>query len=173
MVYTFDRTSKTIEYDRDKAVQYAHEWALKRNPKYLDFHIYGGDCTSFASQVLFAGSGVMNYTPVYGWYYINSSRRTASWTGVGFLYDFLVRNKGVGPFAEVADIKDTRPGDIIQLSFQGDGVYNHTPVVVSVGNPPRMDNILVAAHTYDRDNYPIANYAWKEYRVLHIKGVRG
>jgi hypothetical protein len=173
MMYNLYRAPKIMAYDRERAVGYAHEWAFKRNPKYFDFHAYGGDCTNFASQVLLAGSGVMNYTPVHGWFYISSYQRTASWTGVGFLYDFLVNNKGAGPFAEVVDIKDAEPGDIIQLSFKGGGVYNHAPVVVSAGSPAGLENIKIAAHTYDRDHYPITNYRWKEYRVLHIKGVRG
>ena len=60
------------------------------------FNGLGGDCTNFASQCIFAGSGVMNYTPVTGWYYISANNRTASWTGVEHLYNFLVGNKGLG-----------------------------------------------------------------------------
>ena len=37
-------------YDRDRAVQYAHKWALGRNPAYYDFEKLGGDCTNFASR---------------------------------------------------------------------------------------------------------------------------
>ena len=83
-------------YDREAAVAYAHEWAYRRNPKYLDFENIGGDCTNFASQCLYAGSGVQNYTPVYGWYYISPSRRSASWTGVQYFYNFLTGNQGIG-----------------------------------------------------------------------------
>ena len=57
-------------YDRDAAVAYARRWALSRNPLYYDFEDIGGDCTNFASQCLFAGAGVMNFTPVTGWYYV-------------------------------------------------------------------------------------------------------
>ena len=71
-----------------RAVAYAHRWAYFRNPDYLDFSDLGGDCTHYASQCIFAGSGIMNYTPELGWYYISSSDRTAAWTGVNFLYNF-------------------------------------------------------------------------------------
>jgi hypothetical protein len=57
------------DYDRRAAVEYAHRWAYGRNPRYYDFEKLGGDCTNFASQCLYAGSGVMNYTPQLGWYY--------------------------------------------------------------------------------------------------------
>jgi len=159
------------EYDRSKAVDYAHKWAYGRNPAYFNFDNYGGDCTNFSSQVIYAGSGVMNYTPVYGWYYIDSYRRSASWTGVEYLYKFLINNKGIGPFAERADVYDIQVGDIIQLSFGNDGRFTHSPVVVATGVTPSVDNILVAAHTFDADNRPLNTYNWTEIRYLHIIGV--
>lgn len=166
------RVTQVLPYNRQKAVEYAHKWAFQRNPKYLDFEKYGGDCTNYASQVLYAGSGVMNYTPTYGWFYISSGKRTASWTGVDNLYNFLIKNKGAGPFAEVVDARDVKPGDIVQLSFKGGGDFNHSPVIVETGGTPAVDNILVAAHSYDRDNYKLANYTWKDIRFLRIAGVR-
>ena len=58
----------------------------------------GGDCTNFASQCIYAGSGVMNYTPTMGWYYSSGSNRSPSWTGVVYLYNFLTGNKSAGPY---------------------------------------------------------------------------
>lgn len=166
------KTPYITEYNRDKSVQYAIKWAFKRNPKYFNFDKFGGDCTNFASQVIFEGSGVMNYTPVYGWYYINSEKRTASWTGVNYLYNFLTGNKGSGPFAEQVDIKDIRVGDIIQLSFGGAPNYNHSLVVIKTGVAQSLDDILIATHTDDRVDYPLTNYNWTDIRYLHIVGVR-
>lgn len=166
------RTPRILNYNREKAVEYAHKWALTRNPKYLDFEKYGGDCTNFVSQAIYSGSGVMNYKPVYGWFYINSGNRTASWTGVDYLHNFLVKNKGNGPFAEIVDEKDVKPGDIVQLSFHGGNDYNHSLMVVKTGVTPSKDNILICTHTYDRDNYPLTEYTWEEIRYLHIAGVR-
>lgn len=161
-----------IPYDRQKAVEYAHKWALKRNPRYFDFEKFGGDCTNFASQVIYAGSGIMNYTPIYGWYYIDSNRKTASWTGVNYLYNFLISNKGPGPFAEVVEPKDSCPGDIVQLSFVGGGYFNHSPVIVEKRSTNNPEGILVAAHTDDVDYYPLTGYNWVEIRFIHIIGVR-
>ena len=159
-------------YDRDRAVEYARKWALTRNPAYFDFENFGGDCTNFASQCVFAGSGVMNWTPVYGWYYGSSYNRTASWTGVNFLYDFLVNNKGPGPFAEVVDARDAEPGDLVQLSFEDKYIYNHSPVILNTGSPPNHDNILVAAHTDNVCDYILSGYDWVYVRYIHIIGVR-
>lgn len=38
-----------MPYDRNKAVDYANKWAMSRNPRYLDFHGLGGDCTNVKS----------------------------------------------------------------------------------------------------------------------------
>ena len=94
-------------YDRGKAVAYAKRWAFSRNPDFLDFQGLGGDCSNFVSQCLFAGCGVMNYTPTYGWYYIDSNRRTASWTGVSYLYSFLVSNRGSVSYTHLGQCPDS------------------------------------------------------------------
>lgn len=158
-------------YQRDKAVQYINEWALGRNPAYYDFQNIGGDCTNFASQVLFAGSGVMNYTPTFGWYYIDVNNRAPAWTGVNELYRFLVTNIGPGPQGVVIPLSEAEPGDIIQLKFgYGEG-FDHSPVVVEkgMGTP---GTILVAAHTSDANRRPLSTYAYTDYRCIHIYNVK-
>ncbi|HQD31548.1 MAG TPA: amidase domain-containing protein, partial [Clostridiales bacterium] len=119
-----------------------------------------------------AGSGIMNHTPVYGWYYINSYNRTASWTGVNYLYNFLINNRGAGPFAEEVDVSDVQPGDIAQLSFADSSHFHHSPVIVKVSGPPTLEGILVAAHTFDTDYYPLVDFKPAYVRFLHIAGVR-
>ena len=85
------------KYNRKKAIEYAQKWAYARNPKYYNFDSVGGDCTSFISQCLYAGTGVMNYNKHNGWYYINGNNKSPSWSGVEFLYKFLIENNGPGP----------------------------------------------------------------------------
>lgn len=161
-----------LQYDRKKAVAYAHEWAYKRNPQYFDFSDIGGDCTNFASQCVLAGAGIMNYTPVYGWFYRSTNDRTASWTGVEYFYSFMTRNlDGPGPYMEEVPLKAILPGDIIQLKFDGD-VFQHCPVVVSVGRNPSPHNILLAAHTFDSDNRPLSSYQYTQLRPLRVAGIR-
>ncbi len=156
-----------IPYNRERAAEYAKIWALKRNPAYLNFQGLGGDCTNFASQCLFAGSKVMNYTPVLGWYYNSSSDRSAAWSGVQYLFNFLTSNKGTGPYAVETDINGLETGDIIQLGDASFRFY-HTPVVVET-NP---QDILIAAHTFDAYMRPLSSYVYKNIRYLHIAGVR-
>ena len=153
-------------YDRTAAVGYAVKWALSRNPRYYDFEKLGGDCTNFASQCILAGAGIMNYTPTVGWYYITADDRSAAWTGVEYLYRFLISNSGVGPYAEEVPASRAEPGDIVQLGDTS-GHFYHSPVITAV--TPR---ILVAAHTFDALDRPLDTYAYGRVRFLHVAGVR-
>lgn len=159
-----------MEYNRERAVNYAKKWAYRRNPMYYDFSDLGGDCTNFASQCLYAGSGIMNFTPVFGWYYISLNNRTPSWTGVEELYNFLVSNRGQGPQAVELPLEETENGDIIQLRFSGTGRFDHSPVVVDRGNGT-PDTILVTAHSYDCDCRQLSTYNYNALRLLHIVNV--
>lgn len=156
-----------VEYDRQAATAYAQKWAFARNPAYLNFDTMGGDCTNFASQCLYAGSEVMNHTKVYGWYYYSSYNRTASWTGVPYLYNFLTANKGLGPFAEKTNRNSVQPGDLVQLGTNA-GRFYHSPVIVAVDR----DDIYVAAHTDDAYMRPLSTYIYEQARFMHILGVR-
>lgn len=158
-------------YDRAAAVAYAHRWAFRRNPAYYDYEKIGGDCTNYASQCLYAGSGIMNYTPDFGWYYIDANQKAPAWTGVQYLYQFLTREQqSVGPAAVEAALEDMEPGDLVQLSFDGQR-FSHTPVVVATDHPKRLSDVLVAAHSYDRDYWPLSRYEFTGIRFLHIIGV--
>ncbi|MDY3031919.1 MAG: amidase domain-containing protein [Clostridia bacterium] len=160
-----------MQYDRDAAVAYAREWAYSRNPEYYDFSEIGGNCTNFASQCIFAGSGVMNYTPTYGWYYISVNDRSPSWTGVEELYRFLTTNRGPGPQGEVVKLPEIQKGDVIQLKFSlGGDRFDHTPVVTDAGDGT-ADTILVAANSRDVDCRPLSTYNYTALRPIHIYNV--
>ena len=158
---------ETKKYNRIAAVAYARKWAFRRNPAYYNFNRIGGDCTNFASQCVYAGSGVMNFTPVTGWFYRSADDRTASWTGVEYLYSFLTRNEGPGPFAEETPLWNLKIGDLVQLGHET-GDFYHTPVVVGF----RGKEILVAAHSDDAYGRPLSSYSFERVRGIHILGVR-
>lgn len=157
---------RNLSYNREAAVAYARRWALGRNPAYYDFQNLGGDCTNFASQCIYAGAGVMNYTPGTGWFYRSANDRTPSWTGVEFLYEFLVNNRSVGPHARIVPRTEAQPGDIVQLG-SADGDFYHSPVITAVSPV-----LLVAAHTFDARDRPLSTYGYDRARFLHIEGVR-
>ena len=161
---------RKVEYNRQKAKEYAKKWAYSRNPKYYNFDSIGGDCTNFVSQCIYAGSGIMNYTKDTGWYYNSVNDRAPAWTGVEFLNKFLINNKGVGPRGQKVEIDKIAIGDIVQLNF--DGIkFSHTLIVVNIVDTLRLDNIYVASHTYDSYNRRISSYSFKDIRFIRIKDV--
>lgn len=160
-----------LPYDSAAAVRYAHKWAYGRNPRFYDYESIGGDCTNFASQCIYAGSLVMNFTPTFGWYYRTANDKAPAWTGVEYLYNFLTRTEpSVGPFAYETALDRLRPGDIVQLSFDGSD-WQHSPVVVAADRARSFADVLVAAHSYDADNRPLSTYEFSAARFLHIGGV--
>ena len=159
-------------YHREAALAYARRWAYGRNPAYYNYDNIGGDCTNFASQCLFAGSGIMNYDPVYGWFYVNANAKAPAWTGVPYFYYFLTRKTASrGPVGREVSLSELQPGDFVQLNFTGD-LFAHTPIVVSVGSPPSFSNTLVAAHSQDVYGKPLSTFIVREVRLIHILGVR-
>lgn len=157
---------REIPYYRDAAVAYARSWALSRNPAYYNFDMLGGDCTNFTSQSIYAGARTMNFTPVMGWYYRSSYDRSPSWSGVEYLYNFLVNNQSVGPYGHKVSREEVELGDIVQLgTWAGD--FYHSPMITAV-----TPEILVTAHTHDALDRPLSSYDYDVARFLHIDGVR-
>ena len=160
---------KVKEYNRKKAIEYATKWAYKRNPKYYNFDSVGGDCTSFISQCIYAGSGIMNYKKHIGWYYNSSADRTASWSGVEFLYNFLTKNKGIGPRATIVKLSDLEIGDIVQLKFFEDRFSHSLIIIDKKGN--NLEDIYIATHTEDAYYRKLSTYNFKDIRFLHITDI--
>ena len=155
------------QYNRNKAKDYAEKWAGARNPIFYNYEYLGGDCTNFVSQCIFAGTGIMNYNRINGWYYISANDKSPSWTGVEFLYDFLINNKSVGPFGKEVSREDVDIGDIIQLSFDGTK-FGHTLIVVNKFN----NKIYIATHTFDCYNRDLDTYSYVKARFIKIDGLR-
>ena len=162
---------KSLKYNRNEVVKYAKKWAYDRNPRYYNFDSVGGDCTSFASQCIFAGSKIMNYAINTGWYYIDGNRKSPSWSGVEFLYNFITRNKSVGPYGSDVNPNEIEIGDIAQLSFDGDK-FSHTLVIVKIEDTNDLNKIYISSHTLDSFNKKISEYKFKKIRFINIEGVR-
>ena len=79
------------------------------------------------------------------------------------------KEPSVGPVGIACDLTDLRPGDLVQLSFDGQA-FQHTPVVVRVTAPITLDTVLIAAHSYDADNRPLSSYTFQDIRFLHMLG---
>ncbi|MBO5312540.1 MAG: amidase domain-containing protein [Clostridia bacterium] len=158
---------QTKEYLRDRAVMYARKYALVRNPLFYTFEGIGGNCTNFVSQSILAGSCVMNFEPIFGWFYLSTNRRAPAWTGVEFFYNFITSNQSVGPFGKVVDVSQIQIGDVIQLQNEDD-VFYHTLIVSAITE----GEIFVCANSVDSLDRPLSSYTYKTERAIHIEGVR-
>lgn len=158
---------KIKPYDRNSALTYAKTWALNRNPKYYDFSLIGGDCTNYVSQCIFAGCEQMNYTKDIGWYYLTANNRAPAWTGVEFLHNFLIANKGLGPFAEIKTANEMQLGDVVQLG-DVNGRFYHSLLITKISN----GEIFVSTHSFDAIDRPLSSYVFNQIRFLSIQGTR-
>ncbi len=163
-----------IPYNRMYAIEYARKYALSRNPLFSDFTGRGGNCTSFASQCLLAGCSVMNFTPTFGWYYVNIEQRAPAWSGVEAFYDFLTSSgdfqdaEREGPYASVARARaQVELGDIVQLA-NAEGDFYHTLFITDFSG----NEIFVSANSDDALDRPLSSYNYSSLRVLHIEGAR-
>ena len=165
-----DVCMRETRYNNSAAVRYALRWATSRNPQFYDYSAIGGDCTSFASQCVYAGSGGMNYTPTFGWYYISANDKSPSWSGVEYFYNFMTSNSGTGPFAEEVPLETLRPGDIIQLA-RNERFY-HTLVLTMDKSDMFGREYYVSAHDTDAYMRNLNTYDFEPLRGIHILGVR-
>lgn len=156
----------TFTYERLSALQYANKWAFLRNPAYYNFDKFGGDCTNFISQCLFAGCKIMNFTPTFGWYYNNINDRAPAWSGVNEFYRFITTNNSYGPFGKLSTYYQMQIGDVIQL-FNGQKYY-HSLFISSI-----IDReIFTASHTINSFDKPLSSYNFVSARYIKILGYR-
>lgn len=162
------------EYNRARAVEYARRWALSRNPLFTNFAGRGGDCTNFVSQCIYAGCCQMNFTPNFGWYYINENDRAPSWSSVEYFFDFMTgapsfssQNGSIGPYGIQTDAAGVFEGDVVQLADES-GDFYHTLMITGFSE----GQTLVSAHTNDALNKPLSEYNFGSLRYIHIEGVR-
>ena len=116
----------------------------------------------------------MNFTPDFGWYYIDQNDRAPAWSSVEFFYDFLTgrpdfigMNGGIGPYGLEVDSTGAIEGDVVQLADET-GDFYHTLIISGFSE----GQTLVCAHTNDALDKPLSTYAFSSLRYIHIEGVR-
>ena len=140
-------------YNREKAVEYARKYALLPNTKdWKNYEAYGGDCTNFVSQCLFAGGIPFDHQGKYvtqKWYWYSDQYRTPSFTSADALKTYMLSNDGFGLVAQVGDMQSMKIGDIVQL---GDlEKTTHSMLVVGLvkedGDLSLTKDLLIAQHS--------------------------
>lgn len=161
---------KINKYDRSLAVSYALEYSLKKNPNYFDYTNYGGNCTNYVSQCVFAGASQMNFSND-GWFYISPNNTSISWANVEPFFNFAVNNQDEGFFATIGHISTCEIGDVIQLQFKDKNTYSHSLIITKIENRS-PDGIFVCANSSDEKNKKLSSYTYKNARIIHILGFR-
>lgn len=159
-----------LAFDREKMKVYQeNNWNI-RPLRWGNFNDMGGDCTNYASQVIYAGGAPMNKGKYLQWYYYNYNNRSPSWTSSETLYYFLTNNNSTGPQGTVvSSTDDLLIGDLIQLDIDGDGKFDHTAVVYNpVGYLKTLPTIT--AHSFDRFNEPLNVFNYFYIRFIHLNG---
>ena len=116
----------------------------------------------------------MNFTPDFGWYYINENMRAPAWSSVEYFFDFMTgasdfasQNGSVGPFGLITDAAGVFEGDVVQLADET-GDFYHTLLITGF----REGETLVSAHTNDALDRPLSDYTFSSLRYIHIEAVR-
>ena len=140
-------------YNREKAVAYARQYALLPNTKdWKNYEAYGGDCTNFVSQCLFAGGIPFDHQGKYvtqKWYWYSDEYRTPSFTSADALKTYMLGNDGFGLVAQVGDMQSMKIGDIVQLGDMKK--TTHSMLVVGVikesDDLSLTKDLLIAQHS--------------------------
>lgn len=166
-----------IEYNREKAVDYARTWALYRNPKYKDYDPWGGDCTNYISQCIHAGKIPFDNQGrdiMAKWYWYSDYSRTPSWTSADAFSRYILNNNNqsstnYGIYAVLAEYNELEIGDIVQLVYEG--IAYHTMIVTQVilDNKNYLLDYLICQHTEDLIDYPLSEKVG-ERRYIKILG---
>ena len=161
---------KFSDSERKAMKSYQNAWYDNYNPNYANFDDYGGDCTNYASQVLYSGCKVMYAASDSGisgsdyWFYRSANDRSSSWTGVNELRYFLLNNTTKGPSGRISNTFGAlESGDVIQL--KRGGVFRHSLVVYNKGGDP-----TVTAHSHSYAGYYSSRYGGFANVKIHIGG---
>jgi hypothetical protein len=135
---------------------YQNNWALSRNPVWQDYSppYGGGDCQNYVSQVIKAGGAPFDDLGSHKWYWYSDTQRTASWTGVNSMQNYIRYNSGLGPnviFVSSASLLLT--GDMVHIDWDSNGSYYHAVAIYNPGSSP-----TISGHTEDCINKKLSDY---------------
>jgi hypothetical protein len=162
-------------YNRSKAKQYIDTYWKNYNTSYPSFHLGGGDCANFVSQVLYAGGmpwrdngNPDNYTWYTNWYCKpgatnkdGDKRISLSWKVAAAFKSFWIKNSEQSlmySYSEVIEkinyiVDQIYIGDVVQFCYSN-GVPWHTLVVTGFTKDKETDknDIVLSSHTIESNS---------------------
>lgn len=163
-------------YKRQNAVLYAKKYAINPNPKWGNYEKYGGDCTNFVSQCLYAGEIPFNHTGkdiMKQWYWYSDVYRTPSFTSANALKDYMLSKDRMGIVVSLSHIEEMEVGDIVQLGTLEKTTHSMlvTDVIYDVTDKKIVD-VLVAQRSGIKgikgSNIPLSSKVkpWLFFKIL-------
>lgn len=160
-------------YSINEAVRYALQYALKINSKFGNYEKWGGDCTNYISQCLYAGKipfDVVGIDVRYQWYWYSEIKRTPSWTAAHSLKFYMENNNANMDGSLILGLKVRQitqdsllRGDVVQLVDNHNNAYHSMIVTGYLVQGDWVIDYLVSQHSgYDEDskgrlnNYPLS-----------------
>lgn len=140
-------------YKREKAVAYAKKYAVTPNAyKWKNYTKWGGDCTNFISQCLYAGEIPFDHagkSVLEKWYWYSDAYRTPSWTSADAFKTYMLNNKGYGLVAQLSDFQHMEIGDVVQLGTLEKTTHSMLVVDVIYKDEKKEEivDLLVAQHS--------------------------
>lgn len=175
--YFSDKTY-SIKYDRVLANEYAYKYYHLRNSDWYDFSLEGGNCQNYASQCIYNGLNIMDYSGDYQWKcymedgnydpYINEDDvkegRSTSWVHVSSFKDYCENNMNSGLVTDCGvNINYAEVSDIIQVGISS---VTHTTIVSKVVN----GHILINSNSIDMMDYPLEASVYLTKNLIKILG---
>lgn len=150
-------------YNINEAVKYALKYALEMNPRFGNYEKWGGDCTNYVSQCLYAGEIPFDFEGIdvrYQWYWYSENKRTPSWTAANSLKFYMGNNNinkngslNLGLKAALVTQDQLLRGDVVQLIDNKDNAYHSMIVTGYVVQGEQVVDYLISQHSgYDEDN---------------------
>ena len=147
-----ERRIGAVEYaNKYSGVAMPPDYSFHYNNEYRNYNGHGGDCTNFASQVLYEGGGFPKNT---SWNY-NSGGSTAAWVGANPFHRYMVYSGRASLIASgsyeniLAHSYNLLPGDYI--AYERKGKVAHISIVTDFDN---KGYALVNSHNTDRYKVP-------------------
>lgn len=146
-----ERRIKAVEYaDKFCGAASLPEYGFKYNPQYRNYNSLGGDCTNFASQIMYEGGFRKNNT----WNYSNGSGSKA-WVNAQSFKNYMLYSGRASLIASGSYDKALKasykllPGDFI--AYEKKGKIVHISIVTGEDS---KGYILVNSHNSDRYRVP-------------------
>ena len=86
------------------------------------------------------------------------------------MYNFLVKNIGIGPRGKDVVQNRIEIGDLVQLSFSGIK-FEHSLIITRIDDVNDLNKIFTSSHTFDSLNKKISEYSFSKIRFVHINDI--